>query len=223
MDYRDYNEKLLDSSTRYMEDGMRAWERYLQVMSDATKGDYKVDEVQKKFMEFAQHEGSETMKKLMQSSFDYYLSLINAALEFNQHTVEALSENTESQAEQRTSDGDIKISSGTTKKPQNMDLHFTAIKGKLQKEGFVVANMKAEDVEVSFEVSELICEDGISKLSTPVSFDPDHFLLRQGEEQVVECRLKLNKPLQAGLQYAALARVVGFQDLFVRMIIDPER
>jgi hypothetical protein len=192
-------------------------------MSDTTKGDYKIDEVQKKFMEFVQHEGSESMKKLMQSSFDYYRSLVNAALEFNQHTVEALSENTESQAEQRTSDGDIKISSGTTKKPQNMDLHFTAIKGKLQKEGFVVANMKAEDVEVSFEVSELICEDGISKLSTPVSFNPDHFLLRQGEEQVVECRLKLNKPMQAGLQYAALARVVGFQDLFVRMIIDPER
>jgi len=222
VDYREYSEKLLDSSTKYMEDGMRAWERYLQVMGDSEKSEYKVEEAQKKFMEFAQSEGAETMKKVVQSSFDFYLSLMNAAFEFNQQVVEALSKNMGSQGEQGVSEGDVKVTARTTDKPNNIDLHFTAIKGKLQNEAFVVANKKAEDVEVSFEVSELICEDGKTKVPTPVSFKPDHFLLKQGEEQVVECHLKLTKTLAAGLQYIALARVVGFQDLFVRMIVEPK-
>ena len=75
---------------------------------------------------------------------------------------------------------------------------------------------------MSFEVSELICEDGKHKLAAPVNFKPNNFLLKPGDEQVVECRMKLTRSLEENQEYAALARVVGFKDLYLRIIITPE-
>lgn len=218
MNGKEQSEQLLDYGTKYLENGMRAWERYVQAVSDSAKDDCNVEAVQKKFTDFAQLEGAETMNKLMQINYDYYMSLMNAYFEFTEHMVQASLKDSETQAAVTPSAGDEVLSTSTSK---NIDLHFTARKGVLQKEAFVVANKQAEEVEVSFEVSELICEDGQTGTTAPANFKPDRFLLKQGEEQVVECQLKLSKPLAAGLQHVALARVVGFQDLFVRLIIEP--
>ncbi len=219
MNSKEHSDQLLDYGTKYLENGMRAWERYVQVISDSAKDDCSLETVQKKFTNFAQQDGAEAMKKLMQINFDYYMSLMNAYFEFTEHVMQASLKDSETQDAVTPSGGDEVISASTSK---NIDLHFTARKGRLQKEAFVVVNKQVEEVEVSFEVSELICEDGQTGTTAPVNFKPDRFLLKQGEEQVVECRLKLSKSLAAGLQHVALARVVGFQDLFVRLIIEPE-
>jgi len=219
VDSKECSEQLLNYSTKYLENGMRAWERYVQVVNNTAKDDYNVDAIQKKIEDFAQQEGADAVSKLVQINYDYYISLMNAYFEFSEHVMQASLKDREARDSVKPPDAEEVIIASASK---NIDLHFTAIKGKLQKEAFVVANKQAEELEVSFEVSELISEDGQAGATAPVKFKPDHFLLKQGEEQVVECQLKLTKPLKAGLQHIALARVVGFQDLFVRLIIEPE-
>jgi len=220
VDSKEYSDQLFNYGTRYLEDGLRAWERYLQGFNQAAGGEIKLDEAQQRFAEFARKDGADAVRKLMQINYDYYTSLINAYLEFSEN---ALSASVQGSKEEITPavKQEQAISAAPAVKARNIDLHFTAKKRSLQKQSFVVANKNGADVDVSFEISELICEDGKTRAVAPVTFEPDHFVLKPGEERIVESRLKLGKPLKAGLQYIALARVVGFEDLFVRLIVDP--
>ncbi len=220
MDSKEYRDQLLNYGTKYLENGMRAWERYFQGVNNTEKDEFNFQAAQEKLADFTQQEGAEAVRKLVQINYDYFMSLTNAYFEFSEQVMQASLKDSGASGAIKTPGGDKEISASAIK---NIDLHFTAKKGTLQKEAFVVANKQAEEVEVSFEVSELICENGQTGVTAPVNFEPSHFLLQQGEEQIVECQLKLNTPLSAGFQHIALARVEGFKDLFVRLIIEPEK
>lgn len=220
MDSKEYSDRLLNYGTRYFEDGLRAWERYLQGFNKAAGAEIKLDEAQQRFAEFARNDGADAVRKLMQINYDYYTSLMNAYLEFSENALNASLQGSKDAITPVVKDEQT-VSAATAAKTTNIDLRFTAKKRSLQKQAFVVANRNSAAVDVSFEISELICEDGKTKAVAPVTFEPDHFVLEPGAERIVECRLKLGKPLKAGLQYVALARVVGFEDLFVRLIVDP--
>lgn len=222
MEYREFGEKLLDTGAKYFKDNTSAWERYQKSLSGRTLDSSQVSDIQNEFLKFVQKEGPETIKKLMQNNADYYLSLFNTALEFNQQMAQALSSSSVEVTQVCESDGQETGEAKPAEKVCNIDLHFTAQKGKVQNEAFVIANNTIEDVQVSFEVSELICEDGKNKIPTPVSFKPDHFLLKKDAEQVVECRLKLTRVIKPGHQYIALARVVGIPDLYLRLIVSSD-
>ena len=206
MDSKEYSDQILKYGTRYLEDGVRAWERLLQGYNQSAGGQVKLDEAQQRLADFARKDGADAVRKLMQINYDYYLSLMNAYLEFSESALKA-----------SLQEGDKTDAAPAAK---NIDLQFSAKTRSLQKQAFVVANKNPEDVEVSFEVSELIGEDGSKKAAAPVAFEPDRFVLKSGEEQMIECQLKLSSPLK--LQHVALARVVGFEDLFVRLIVGPE-
>ena len=128
MEYREFSEKWLDSSTRFIEDGKRAWERYVKAASDEKITDLKAEDLQKEFMKFAQHEGSETIAKVMKISADYYFSLFDTALEFNQKTADAL------YGSHRTADGmaqseeSVTVSEDVEPAVSNIDLYFKPIK-----------------------------------------------------------------------------------------------
>ena len=223
MDTKQYSDQLLSYGTKYVEDSMRAWERYLQGFSKATGGEAKLDGAQQRFTDFARKDGVDTALKLTKINYDYCASVMNAYLDYSESALAAASvKGGEGNSASEASEGAKEADDVSKVKHKNIDLQFTAKKGRVQKQAFVVANNNLEDAEVSFEISELICEDGKSKVAAPVTFKPDRFVLKQGAEQVVECRLKLTKTLKAELQYVALARVVGFENLFVRLIVDPK-
>ena len=221
MDAKEYSEQLLSYSSRYIEDGLRVWERYLQGLSNAADGNVKLDKAQERFTDFAREDGTETIRKLVQINFDYYKSLMDICLEFSEKALNASLQGATNQDRAATA-RDEAANASSASKTKNIDLNFSAKKRSLQKQAFVVANKNNAETDVSFEVSELICEDGKTKTSAPVTFEPGRFTLKAGEEQVVECRLKLTKALKPGMQHVALARVVGFEDLFVRLIVGPE-
>lgn len=221
MDTKEYSDQILKYGTRYLEDGLRAWERLLQGYNRSAGGEIRLDEAQRRFAEFARKDGADAVRKLMQINYDYYLSLMNAYLEFSESALDASLQGAKGEARPVAEHGEA-ISAAPAAGNKNIDLHFSASKRSLQKQAFVVANKNPDEVEVSFEISELICEDGETRAAAPVAFEPDHFVLQPGDEQIVECRLKLAKTLKPEMQYVALARVVGFEDLFVRLILDPD-
>jgi hypothetical protein len=218
---KEYSDQLLKYGTRYLEDGFRAWERYLQSFNKAG-AEFKITDAQQRFTDFAFKDGAEAMRKLMHINYDYYMSLMNAYLEFSESALNRSHQSAKGEVAPVATEGNEAISVTPATHYKHIDLHFSAKTRRLQKEAFVVANKNPADVDVSFEISELICEDGKTSTVAPVTFEPDHFTLNPGEEQVVECRLKLTKALKEGLQYVALTRVVGFEDLFVRLIVNPE-
>jgi hypothetical protein len=223
MDYKEYTERLRDLGVRFVDDGTRAWERYAKVVGDASSGRYRPEEVQKRMRQFAQTEGPDFIRKLMQCHMDYYMGIMDAGLDFSNRMFESLFKEPTGQPGAKAPGSKVEEGSPRqTGKAAPTEIHFTGSKGKSQSESFLVANKQGEEVEVSFEISEFISEDGKTKIRLPVKFKPHHFVLGQGKEQIVECQVTFQKSLRPGQRYSALARMVGFPDRFVRLIVTPK-
>lgn len=222
VDYKEYTERLRDLGIRFVDDGTRAWERYAKVIGDASSGRYRPEEVQKRMTQFAQTEGSDFIRKLMQCNMDYYMGIMDAGLDFSNRMFESVFKKPTDQPDGKASGSKENVSPRQTGKAAQTEIHFTGNKGKSQSESFLVANRQGEDVEVSFEISEFISEDGKTRTRLPVKFKPHHFVLGQEKEQVVECQVTFQESLMPGQRYSALARIVGFPDRFVRLIVTPK-
>jgi hypothetical protein len=89
-------------------------------------------------------------------------------------------------------------------------------------QSFAVVNRKAEDLDVTFELTEFVREDGRHHFRGPVIFVPDRFALAPGHQQVVECRIPLGEPFTIGARHVAMARVPGFRDVQLVLLVMPQ-
>ena len=218
MDYTDYSEQVKNLGTRVLDEGTRAWERYFQIMGEASAGKWSAEEMQKRFAHFAQDEGTEFVRKLMQCHVDYYVSIMHAGLDLSTSMLESVF----APACVKPGDtGQQTSEEGTRKEPQT-EIPFEGKTGEAHTQAFVIANKQPQQIEVSFELSEFISEDGKAKTRVPVGFTPHQFVLDPGQEQVVECQLTFEETLKPGQRYSALARVVGFPDMMVRLMVTPK-
>ena len=220
MDNKEYIDQIQKLGTRFMNEGARAWERYARSLTGMAPGVKSTETLQKDYLEFAQTKGVEYMRKIMQCNLDYYTSLMNAGLEFSSGIMDTVSKQGASQPE--ASPSSEAPAAGAKDSGDRTELHFSGKPGSRSTQAFLVANNQGSSVEVSFEISEFISEDGKTKTRVPVSFKPAHFVLAQGEEQVVECTVKMDKSLAAGQQNAALARVIGFPDMMISLLVSPK-
>lgn len=218
MEYKEYSEQLQKLGLRFMDEGTHAWERYAKSISGVAAGERVVEDVQKKYMQFAQTGGAEYMSKIMQCNIEYYMALMNANLDFSHGMIETVYKDTPCQA----SEADESVSTRSQGTTAQTELQFSGKKGVEQNQAFLIVNNQADNIEVSFEISDFISEDGKTKTRVPVSFKPENFVLKHGAEQVVECKVSIDKSLAEGQQSAALARVVGFPDMLIRLVIYPQ-
>ncbi|MBL3591572.1 MAG: hypothetical protein JMN24_17580 [gamma proteobacterium endosymbiont of Lamellibrachia anaximandri] len=168
--------------------------------------------------EFAKNEGAKFAGRLVQQNIEYYVNVVNLGLDLTHDAFAATLSPTDEKPAKRAETDSVSSSrsSGQT------EIHFSRMMGEKQNRAFIVANKQPEDVEVSFEISEFVAEDGKSRVRIPVSFEPAHFMLKTGQEQVVECQLAVTDVLTAGQRYQALARVAGFDDMLIRLSIASE-
>ena len=218
MDYTDYSEQVKNLGTRVLDEGTRAWERYFQIMGEASAGKWSAEEMQKRFTHFAQDEGTEFVRKLMQCHVDYYVSIMHAGLDLSTSMLESVF----APVCAKSGDTGQQTSGATSKQETRTEMLFEGKRGETHSQAFVIANKQPQQIEVSFELSEFISEDGKTKTRVPVGFTPHQFVLDTGQEQVVECQLTFEKNLKPGQRYSALARVVGFPDMMVRLMVTPK-
>ena len=218
MEYKEYSEQLQKLGMRFMDEGTHAWERYAKSISGVATGEKVAEDVQKKYIQFAQTGGAEYMSKIMQCNIEYYIGLMNAGLDFSNGMIKSVYKHTPAQA----SEADESVSARSQGTTAQTELQFSGKKGVEQNQAFLIVNNQADNIEVSFEISDFISEDGKTKTRVPVSFKPENFVLEHGAEQVVECKVIIDKSLVEGQQSAALARVVGFPDMLIRLVIFPE-
>jgi hypothetical protein len=223
VDYKEYSEQLRILGKRYMDESTTAWQRYAKVMGDASSGKWNIDDLQKRFTQFVQTEGTEYTRKCMQCNIDYYMGLMNAGLEFSNQMFDSVFSPAAAKPAEKQPSAEEAVSARKQETSRTRtEIHFVGKHGDMPKQAFVVANKQSQDVEVSFEISEFVSEDGKSKNRIAVLFKPEHFVLKQGEEQVVECQMTIDETLSSEQQHAAIARVVGFPDMLLRLIVTIE-
>jgi hypothetical protein len=104
----------------------------------------------------------------------------------------------------------------------HVELRFAGKSGEVASQSFVVANKKAGEVDVGFELTEFVSEDGARRFRAPVAFTPDRFVLAPGAEQVVACGVTIDPAFVPGTRYMALVRIVGFPEIRTALLVVPE-
>jgi hypothetical protein len=104
----------------------------------------------------------------------------------------------------------------------HVELRFSGAPGEVASQSFVVANKKADNVDVGFELTEFVSEDGSSRFRAPVAFTPDRFVLAPGAEQIVACRVTIDPVFVPGTRYMALVRIVGFPEIRTALLVVPD-
>ena len=104
----------------------------------------------------------------------------------------------------------------------HVELTFSGGPGEAASQSFVVANKKADSVDVSFELTEFVSEDGARRFRAPVDFTPDRFVLAPGAEHIVVCRVTIDPAFVPGTRYMALLRIVGFPEIRTALLVAPD-
>ena len=217
MDSKEYSEQVRDLGDRFVNEYTRAWERYTQYLGDNLTTNRDSNDASR-FAEFAQKEGPEFVGKLIQQSANYYLDMIKTGAEFNERLYKAAFDQGHRDDEHVSSDSDDETSTPSHQHACT-ELLFNDARSQRQSHAFIVSNKQAEKISVKFEISEFVSEDGATRKRIPVSFKPARFVLKPGEEKVVQSSLKATKTLPQGQRFQALARVAGFDDMVVRLVI----
>jgi len=218
MDSREYSEQVRDLGDRFVNEYTRAWERYTQYLGDNLTTNRDSSHDARHFAEFAQKEGPEFVGKLIQQSANYYLDMIKTGAEFNERLYKAAFDQGRCDDEHVSNDAECETSKPTHQHACT-ELLFNDARSQRQNHAFIVSNKQSEKISVKFEISEFVSEDGATRKRIPVSFKPARFVLKPGEEKVVQSSLKVTKTLPPGQRYQALARVAGFDDMVVRLVI----
>jgi hypothetical protein len=95
MDIKQYGERLTTLGTRYLTEGVRAWEAYTRAVGDALSGSGRTEDLQKRFTHIALRDGPELARKLMQSNMDYYKGAMDAGFSFGTQFFETTAKKTE--------------------------------------------------------------------------------------------------------------------------------
>ena len=169
-----------------------------------------------RYAQLAQSVGLEYTRSVMQSTADYYARLMSAGLEYHRRLAEALG--TVEPASVALAEAPALPAPELP--PRNLtDLHFSSRAASAQSQQFVIANRQSRDVPVKFEISEFVSERTRTRCQAAVEFHPAEFVLPPGGEQVVECRVPAGAAFMADETQIALARVVGFPDMMLRLFV----
>lgn len=218
MDSNDSQTKFTELASRYLMENVRVWQRYGEMLRQFGTGLPQTPSLQST-QEFAPRDGVEFISQVMQLNLNYYSSLLDMSLDF---TNRMLGKAAPPQAPAQPPPAAPAVATPTaTTSGLTFELEFTGRPGEMASHPFVVANKKAEAVEVSFEISEFVSEDGRTRFRSPVEFTPDPFVLQPGAERTVECRIPIDVQFAPGARYMALVRVTGFPGMEIGLIVTP--
>jgi hypothetical protein len=176
-----------------------------------------------RYAQLAQSVTLDFARSVFDSTAEYYARLMGAALEFNRRLADAFVP---------PASAAVAVTGATAlpafaapapaPAPGVTVLEFSTRGPGAQTREFVIANRQQRDVPVKFEVSEFISENSHTRRQTPVMFEPAEFVLSPGCERVVACSLPGNEAFIPDETQIALARVVGFPDMMLRLVVNAD-
>ena len=147
------------------------------------------------------------LRELIKEHLDYYETLVNQMLTFNQRMLDRLQ--------------GLGSSSGPASAPQTMrlraPLHATL------RAPFRLENNRTSPISVGFEITPFVSESGAEFVSTDVAFDPPSLELKPGQEARIDLVIAVAQGFTSGTAYYATITVKGLEhtQLLVRLQVDP--
>jgi hypothetical protein len=213
-------------TSRYFEDNVRLWSQYsegLRRLSEdtflpLTSGQSRVP---------GTPAIGERARELVQLSVSHYANLLTTYADFAGRFTQAILQPSSSAGGSASTPAaaGTEAETGapdTGRAPARIELTFSGLVGEIASESFAVVNRKAEDLDVTFELTEFVREDGHHRFRAPVIFVPDRFVLAPGHQQIVECRILLGEPFTTGARHVAMARVPGFPEVQLVLLVRPQ-
>jgi flagellar motor protein MotB len=229
---KSYTDQLWDMGKKFSEESSNAWERYTRMANNNPYSN--PEQFRQRMSEFWQKETPDFMRRMMQLQMDYYMNVMQAGMEYNKAMLDSLFADQGCASDMKQEAATVNPnyppptqtppSQTSTPQPaaQATDINLKGKAGTRLEQAFVMANREPNPVDVSFEISEFIAQDGTALDDVQVEFQPATFTLNSGDEVVVECKVSPDERFQTGTQYAAIARVVGFPNMMLRLITDVE-
>jgi len=212
-----YTATISELASRYVSDNVRLWQRYAEGLRRVSEG----------VMPGADTAGTSgaslrdvpvLAQQLMQLNIAHYSELLNTYADFTNRIL-----TTAFQPQQSASPAASPTPAPAAAGPARLELVFDGVRGETISQSFAVANKKSGPIDVAFELTDFVAEDGVARFRAPVIFVPDSFVLSPGAERVVECRIPLGPPFVPGTRYMALVRVTGFPALDTALVVVPRQ
>lgn len=209
--------KITAITSRYIEDNLQFWVEYangLRRLSEGAVGKTSTGRPDARLSDL-----TERARDLVHLSVNHYSKLLTTYADFASRFVTTIVQ----PAEHTPPDDRAPVDAGGGSRPMaNVELTFSGPAGETVTQSFVIANRKSAAVEVSFELTEFVSEDGKIRFRAPVEFLPEHLALPPGTEAVVRCRIAMDPPFLPGTRYMALVRIMGFPEIRTALIIVPQ-
>jgi hypothetical protein len=147
------------------------------------------------------------LRELIKEHLDYYETLVNQMLTFNQRMLDRLQ--------------GLGSANGPASAPQTMrlraPLHATL------RAPFRLENNRTSPIAVGFEITPFVSESGAEFVSTDVAFDPPSLELKPGQEARIDLVIAVAQGFTSGTAYYATITVKGLEhtQLLVRLQVDP--
>lgn len=209
MESAQLSESLRRLGSSYLAAYARGAERYAQLVAGAGTGQAGTpagESLQQRYAEFVGSEGPRLLQRLAEASLNYYTTVLDAGLDAVKVYVEQV---LQTQAARSASDP-----SGT-----RTALLFVGELGHSASNAFLIANNRAEAIEVGFDVPELVSVDGSSRLMPSIRFEPPSCRLAPSSQQVVSCTIELSDALRPEIDYRGQIRVLGFPDMSMSITV----
>jgi hypothetical protein len=212
-----YTAKISELASRYVSDNVRLWQRYAEGLRRVSEG----------VMPRAETAATPSAslgnvpifaQQLMQLNLTHYSELLNTYADFTNRMISTVLQPQETAAAAAPPPTPPAASAGSSAR---LELIFDGATGETVSQSFAVANKKTEPIDVAFELTEFVAEEGAAQFRAPVTFVPDRFVLSPGAERVVECRIPIAAAFVPGTRYMALVRVTGFPALDTALVVVP--
>jgi hypothetical protein len=215
-----YSAKIAELTSRYVTDNVRLWQRYGEGLRRVSES--AIPRADAAASGSARSDMPTVARQVMQLNFAHYSDLLAAYADFTTRLFSTVFQApAPAPAAQAPAPPAAASTPAATSTPTPMELTFNGTIGESVSQSFAVANRKAEPIDVAFELTEFISEDGASRFRAPVTFTPDLFALSPGAERVVECRVSLVPAFVPGTRYMGIVRVTGFPSLETALIVVP--
>jgi hypothetical protein len=210
--------RISELASRYVSDNVRLWQRYAEGLRRVSEGVLPRTQT-------AATPGASLgnvpifAQQLMQLNLTHYSELLNTYAEFTNRMLSTVLQPQGSAPAAAAPPHSAPAPAGSTR----LELVFDGAGGATISQSFAVANKKTEPIDVAFELTDFVAEEGAARFRAPVTFTPDTFVLSPGAERIVECRIPLVAAFVPGTRYMALVRVTGFPALDTALIVVPHQ
>lgn len=209
-----------DLTSRYLEDTFQLWRQYADGLRRVSEGVFTLPAAGR--ADAPTPDFAARARDFVHLSVTHYSKLLTSYADFTTQVVETVLPPAASKGSAGRPPADAPSHASQDAPLAHVELKFGGAPGEDASQSFVVANKKGDSVDVGFELTEFVSEDGARRFRAPVAFTPDRFVLAPGAEQIVVCRVTIAPDFVPGTRYMALVRIVGFPEIRTALLVVPD-